>query len=208
MQYELSRKSTLWRHGNLNLNSSRGLLDHPHHLPGIVLPAGASGAGVHQGSAGQRPEVSGICAPYEPNGWHGSRIPWVRNAARCLNAGVLCAFCGPVRGLKVGAYDGCLASPQNTSERRVIMCPARGFSHLWYADCQRNGLGLWGSAKQLSIVNTWQLRAKARFIRIDGSTDPSKRSELVKEFQYHEDVRGAVLSIKAAGVGLTLTVSC
>jgi len=46
-----------------------------------------------------------------------------------------------------------------------------------------------------------------RFIRIDGSTDPSKRSELVKHFQEQHDVRGAILSIKAAGVGLTLTVS-
>ena len=45
-----------------------------------------------------------------------------------------------------------------------------------------------------------------RFIRIDGSTDPSKRSELVKDFQEQSDVRGAILSIKAAGVGLTLTV--
>jgi len=50
-------------------------------------------------------------------------------------------------------------------------------------------------------------REKVRFIRIDGSTDPSKRSELVKHFQEQHDVRGAILSIKAAGVGLTLTVS-
>ena len=45
-----------------------------------------------------------------------------------------------------------------------------------------------------------------QFVRIDGSTDPSKRSELVKVFQEQQDVRGAILSIKAAGVGLTLTV--
>ena len=51
-------------------------------------------------------------------------------------------------------------------------------------------------------------REKVRFIRIDGSTDPSKRSELVKHFQEQHDVRGAILSIKAAGVGLTLTVRC
>ncbi len=63
------------------------------------------------------------------------------------------------------------------------------------------------SAAQLLTTSTQRARQKASFIRIDGSTDPSKRSELVKQFQYSEDVRGAILSIKAAGVGLTLTVS-
>ena len=51
-----------------------------------------------------------------------------------------------------------------------------------------------------------QLRAKkVKFIRIDGSTPSSKRQGLVQDFQEKDEVRVAVLSIKAAGVGLTLT---
>jgi SWI/SNF-related matrix-associated actin-dependent regulator 1 of chromatin subfamily A len=43
------------------------------------------------------------------------------------------------------------------------------------------------------------------FIRIDGSTDKTTRQPLVDTFQTDPSVRVAVLSIKAAGTGLTLT---
>lgn len=46
-----------------------------------------------------------------------------------------------------------------------------------------------------------------RYIRIDGATPPTVRSGLVESFQKNEDVRVAILSIKAAGVGLTLTAA-
>ena len=49
-------------------------------------------------------------------------------------------------------------------------------------------------------------RRKAKFIKIDGETAPQKRQGLVDSFQLNEDCRVAVLSIRAAGVGLTLTV--
>lgn len=44
-------------------------------------------------------------------------------------------------------------------------------------------------------------------IRIDGSTPPAKRQELVDRFQSDDTVRVAVLSTHAAGVGLTLTAA-
>lgn len=52
-----------------------------------------------------------------------------------------------------------------------------------------------------------QRSAKTRFIRIDGQVAQGVRHSLVQSFQNDSDVRAALLSIKAAGVGLTLTVS-
>jgi hypothetical protein len=45
-------------------------------------------------------------------------------------------------------------------------------------------------------------------IRIDGSTDPAKRYDFVKMFNTDESTRVAILSMTAAGVGLTLTAAC
>ena len=50
-------------------------------------------------------------------------------------------------------------------------------------------------------------RKKVKFIRIDGSTPPETRAGLVDKFQLNSDVRVAILSINAAGTGLTLTVA-
>jgi SWI/SNF-related matrix-associated actin-dependent regulator 1 of chromatin subfamily A len=50
------------------------------------------------------------------------------------------------------------------------------------------------------------LRTKrAGYIRLDGSTAQTQRQNLVDTFQNDETCRVALLSIKAAGVGLTLT---
>ncbi|XP_060588845.1 DNA annealing helicase and endonuclease ZRANB3-like [Ruditapes philippinarum] len=46
-----------------------------------------------------------------------------------------------------------------------------------------------------------------KFIRIDGETPPSERPHLVHQFQSDPDIRVAVLSILAAGVGLTFTAA-
>ena len=55
-------------------------------------------------------------------------------------------------------------------------------------------------------------KRKVQFIRIDGSTPTSARGSMVTTFQEVDAVRVAILSIKAAGMGLTLTaastVSC
>ncbi|KAL0034775.1 hypothetical protein WJX77_006947 [Trebouxia sp. C0004] len=48
---------------------------------------------------------------------------------------------------------------------------------------------------------------KVKFIRIDGSTPAQSRGELVHKFQQNSDVRVAILSINAAGTGLTLTAA-
>jgi SWI/SNF-related matrix-associated actin-dependent regulator 1 of chromatin subfamily A len=45
------------------------------------------------------------------------------------------------------------------------------------------------------------------FIKIDGSTPPTKRAELVDYFQSSETCRLAILAITAAGVGLNLTAA-
>ena len=49
-------------------------------------------------------------------------------------------------------------------------------------------------------------RKKVKHICIDGSVDPKKRQGLVDNFQLQPNVKAAILSIQAAGVGLTLTV--
>lgn len=45
------------------------------------------------------------------------------------------------------------------------------------------------------------------YIRIDGSTPAKQRADLVNDFQNNQDTQVAILSIKAAGVGLTLTAA-
>ncbi|KAJ1617832.1 P-loop containing nucleoside triphosphate hydrolase protein [Pavlovales sp. CCMP2436] len=51
------------------------------------------------------------------------------------------------------------------------------------------------------------VRAKASMIRIDGSVPPAERTRLVNLFQNQRDVRVALLSVTAAGQGLTLTAA-
>lgn len=57
----------------------------------------------------------------------------------------------------------------------------------------------------LDTVESLLRDKNAKFIRIDGTTPSHERSGLVKRFQEQEIVRAAVLSLKAANVGLTLT---
>lgn len=45
------------------------------------------------------------------------------------------------------------------------------------------------------------------FIRIDGRTPPAARQEYVNKFQQDDSCKVAVLSILAAGVGITLTAA-
>ncbi|XP_058478798.1 DNA annealing helicase and endonuclease ZRANB3 isoform X2 [Solea solea] len=51
------------------------------------------------------------------------------------------------------------------------------------------------------------IEAKVAYIRIDGSVPSSERIQLVHKFQSDPDTRVAVLSIQAAGQGLTLTAA-
>ncbi|KAL6115375.1 zranb3 [Pungitius sinensis] len=51
------------------------------------------------------------------------------------------------------------------------------------------------------------IEAKASYIRIDGSVPSSERIQLVHKFQSDPEVRVAILSIQAAGQGLTFTAA-
>ncbi|KAL8161310.1 hypothetical protein V2J09_012799 [Rumex salicifolius] len=59
----------------------------------------------------------------------------------------------------------------------------------------------------IESMHQFLLKKKVRCIRIDGSTPPVSRQSLVVDFQEQESIKAAVLSIKAAGVGLTLTAA-
>ncbi|XP_062972669.1 DNA annealing helicase and endonuclease ZRANB3 isoform X2 [Elgaria multicarinata webbii] len=51
------------------------------------------------------------------------------------------------------------------------------------------------------------IESKARYIRIDGSVPSAERINLVNQFQKDPDIRVAILSIQAAGQGLTFTAA-
>ncbi|KAG8550722.1 hypothetical protein GDO81_022544 [Engystomops pustulosus] len=51
------------------------------------------------------------------------------------------------------------------------------------------------------------IESKARYIRIDGSVPSAERIHLVHQFQNDPDTRVAILSIQAAGQGLTFTAA-
>ncbi|KAH9766626.1 Chromatin remodeling factor18 [Citrus sinensis] len=59
----------------------------------------------------------------------------------------------------------------------------------------------------LDAIHQLFLKKKVHCIRIDGGTPPASRQALVTEFQEKDDVKAAVLSMKAGGVGLTLTAA-
>ena len=57
------------------------------------------------------------------------------------------------------------------------------------------------------MLDCVQEQLGVKHIRIDGSTPAERRPALVRQFQEDEDTRVAVLSIGAAGTGLTLTAA-
>lgn len=59
----------------------------------------------------------------------------------------------------------------------------------------------------LDAASTVLRKRKTQFIRIDGATPTSERGGLVQQFQTVDAIKVAVLSIKAAGMGLTLTAA-
>ncbi|PNW85934.1 hypothetical protein CHLRE_03g199350v5 [Chlamydomonas reinhardtii] len=65
-------------------------------------------------------------------------------------------------------------------------------------------------AHHKELLNTVEEKVKKlrfKYIRIDGDTPGEDRNRLTQKFQEEEDVKVALLSIKAAGVGLTFTRS-
>ncbi|KAK7388093.1 hypothetical protein VNO78_22898 [Psophocarpus tetragonolobus] len=59
----------------------------------------------------------------------------------------------------------------------------------------------------IDAIHEFLLKKKLGCIRIDGGTPAASRQQLVTEFQEKDSIKGAVLSIKAGGVGLTLTAA-
>lgn len=58
-----------------------------------------------------------------------------------------------------------------------------------------------------AIEHSCNRKKDCKYIRIDGSTPPLSRAKLVESFQNDTSIRVAILSIRAAGVGLTLTAA-
>ncbi|KAM0008025.1 putative DNA helicase chromatin remodeling SNF2 family [Helianthus debilis subsp. tardiflorus] len=56
-------------------------------------------------------------------------------------------------------------------------------------------------------IHQFLLKKKVGCIRIDGGTPAGSRQSLVNDFQDKDNIKAAVLSIKAGGVGLTLTAA-
>ncbi|XP_029129438.1 SWI/SNF-related matrix-associated actin-dependent regulator of chromatin subfamily A-like protein 1 isoform X2 [Cajanus cajan] len=59
----------------------------------------------------------------------------------------------------------------------------------------------------IDSIHEFLLKKKVGCIRIDGRTPAASRQQLVTEFQEKDAIKAAVLSIKAGGVGLTLTAA-
>lgn len=59
----------------------------------------------------------------------------------------------------------------------------------------------------LDGIEQFLMKKKVGYVRIDGSTASSSRQALVTKFQENDHVKAAVLAIRAAGLGLTLTAA-
>ncbi|XP_058000812.1 uncharacterized protein LOC110669090 isoform X2 [Hevea brasiliensis] len=59
----------------------------------------------------------------------------------------------------------------------------------------------------IDSIHEFLIKKKVGCIRIDGSTPPASRQALVTDFQEKDAIKAAVLSIRAGGVGLTLTAA-
>ncbi|OWF54351.1 DNA annealing helicase and endonuclease ZRANB3-like isoform X2 [Mizuhopecten yessoensis] len=85
--------------------------------------------------------------------------------------------------------------------------PARDYVEML---CENENLKFLVFAYHHSMMNGLQqslYNKKVKFIRIDGETPPSDRQMYVRQFQSDPDTKVAVLSILAAGVGLTFTAA-
>ena len=135
----------------------------------------------------------------------------------CLSAGLDEARAAFARAAAASAASGGdTASVLRGEERRAVMDAYHRTALLKRAAVQRyvDDLLAAGPDKflifahhtdMLDAISFTLTRAKVRFMRIDGGVAAAKRQGLVDEFQSERDMRAAVLSISAAGVGLTLT---
>ncbi|OEL22849.1 DNA annealing helicase and endonuclease ZRANB3 [Dichanthelium oligosanthes] len=59
----------------------------------------------------------------------------------------------------------------------------------------------------IEAIEQYLLKKKVKCIKIDGQTPVTTRQTLVTDFQNKDDIKAAVLSIRAGGYGLTLTAA-
>lgn len=86
-------------------------------------------------------------------------------------------------------------------------CSTQCFGHItYYSAGLRIHKAIFPPSCKIDCQHAPPRRTKQRYIRIDGSVKTNSRQDLVNNFQNDRDIRAAVLSIHAAGTGLTLTV--
>ncbi|CAJ1940672.1 unnamed protein product [Sphenostylis stenocarpa] len=89
------------------------------------------------------------------------------------------------------------ASPNRMSMVKDGICGFAGCKFLIFAHHQ----------PMIDSIHEFLRKKKVGCIRIDGGTPAASRQQLITEFQEKDSIKAAVLSIKAGGVGLTLTAA-
>lgn len=112
-------------------------------------------------------------------------------------------FADAVRGLTTE-----IASFEELSRERAALAKAKADQVVDHVRTMLDGNGkviVFGHHQTLLDALTAAFGSEA--IRIDGKVDPNERQALVDAFQNQEQIRVAILSTHAAGVGLTLTAA-
>ncbi len=167
--------------------------------------------GVHgRPSGGIRCEAPSVWAPHLHAGCHRAPAPQVRELS------------SPLTHLKTPTFRDHVSLPIVSRKLHSSRC-CRSLRHLRQPHLQH---GCTGNLKDVAKVQTFRkcsecgvgtsvpaqqpwldiCRKKILFIRIDGNTAPEVRAGLVATFQDESRCRVALLAIRAAGTGLTLTV--
>jgi len=142
--------------------------------------------------------------------------PAAKKELATLSAGLDQARASFAQAAAAGAGGGDAASVLRGEERRAVMDAYHKTALIKRAAVQRYVQDLLDAGPDkflifahhtdmLDAISFTLTRAKVRFMRIDGGVAAGKRQGLVDEFQTDGGMRAAVLSIAAAGVGLTLT---
>ncbi|ELT88125.1 hypothetical protein CAPTEDRAFT_113875 [Capitella teleta] len=85
--------------------------------------------------------------------------------------------------------------------------PVKDYVKMMCESCSEKMIVFAHHIMMLDSVCQTLIENKIQFIRIDGSTCQQDRPHFVRQFQVDPSIRIAVLSMKAAGVGLTLTAA-
>lgn len=139
---------------------------------------------------GERSQLAKLTA-----GLDAARRAMASAAATAAAGGDPSAFRGEERRAIMDAYHATALLKAKAVQRYVQELVDAGDKFLIFAH----------HTELLDAITAVLNKSRVKFIRIDGSVAASKRQGLVTDFQSGSDVRAAVLSITAAGTGLTLT---